>query len=60
MAMAASGVLFVAVVVDEVLDDEFVYGVCGLAGQADGVGAGAGVFEFVEELVDVVFFGEDH
>ena len=52
--------MFVAVLVDEVLDDEVVYGFCGLAVEADGFGAVAGVFEFVEELVDVFFFGEDH
>ena len=46
--------------VDEVVDDEVVYGLFCLAVEADEVGAGAGVCELVEELVDVVFFGEEH
>jgi hypothetical protein len=41
-------VLFAAVLVDEVLDDEFVYGLFGLAVEADGVGADAGFCELLE------------
>jgi len=42
-------------VVDDELDEECVDGFFGLAVEADEVGAGAVLCEFVEELVDVVF-----
>ena len=54
-ASAAPCAAFATVVVDDELDEERVDGVFGLAVEADEVGAGAVLCEFVEELVDVVF-----
>jgi hypothetical protein len=47
-------------VVDEVVDDEGVDGVCGFAVEAGEVGAGAVFCEFVEDLVHVFFVGDVH
>jgi len=54
LAMATPCVAFVAVVVQNGSDEEFVDAFCGSAVEADEVGAGAGVFEVCEELVDAV------